>query len=71
LFYWFGAYYSFPLLVQAVVMIGVQIILLKVALENRPPPSLKDGIEHAPFSGQAHSGFKRPYDFWQWKATRP
>jgi hypothetical protein len=71
LFYWFGAYYSFPLLVQAVVMIGVQIILLKVALENRPPPSLKHGIEHAPFSGQAHSGFKRPYDFWQWKATRP
>ncbi|EFW16068.1 hypothetical protein D8B26_006205 [Coccidioides posadasii str. Silveira] len=69
-FYWFGAYYSFPLLLQAMMMIGVQILLLKVALDHRP----QSPVDHTPFSGQlpgGHSELRRPYDFWQWKATRP
>ncbi|KAL1991845.1 hypothetical protein VTN49DRAFT_5153 [Thermomyces lanuginosus] len=74
-FYWFGAYYSASLLLQAVNMILVQLLLLKVALANRPAPGVKEGIEHVPFSGQgADSGplrFRRPYDFWQWRSEKP
>lgn len=73
-FYWFGAYYSYPLLLQAVLTIGVQLVLLKVALENRPPPGVKDGIEHMPFAGHnpgSSSWFVRPYSFWQWRSTKP
>lgn len=73
-FYWFGAYYSTSLLVQAVIMIVVQLILLKVALDNRPPLGVKDGLEHAPFSGYASDApltFTRPYSFWQWRSSRP
>ena len=69
-FYWFGEYYSRALLAQAVVMIIVQSALLKVALDNRPATGAKNGIEHTPFSS-GHNGFTRPYDFWQWKSTKP
>ncbi|KAJ5741750.1 hypothetical protein N7533_011159 [Penicillium manginii] len=65
-FYWFGEYYSAALLAQAVVMIFTQGILLKVALDNRP----KENVEHTPFSG-AKGGFSRPYNFWQWRSTKP
>ncbi|KAL2010583.1 hypothetical protein VTN00DRAFT_6390 [Thermoascus crustaceus] len=72
-FYWFGAYYSYALLAQAVIMVAVQLVLLKVALDNRPAPGIKDGIEHVPFSGHDESNgwFTRPYNFWQWRSTRP
>lgn len=60
-------------------MIFVQTILLKVALDNRPPSGMRAGLEHAPFS--AHHGRegvlqqmlagKRPYQFWQWPTSRP
>ena len=52
-------------------MIGVQIVLLKVALDNRPSPGAKSGIEHAPFSNLDEGGFSRPYEFWQWKNAKP
>ncbi|EYE98495.1 PQ-loop repeat-containing protein [Aspergillus ruber CBS 135680] len=70
-FYWFGAYYDVSLLVQAVITIGVQIVLLKVALDNRPSPGTKSGIEHTPFSNLDAGGLSRPYEFWQWKNARP
>ncbi|PYH42719.1 PQ-loop repeat-containing protein [Aspergillus saccharolyticus JOP 1030-1] len=71
-FYWFGAKYSFSLLVQAVFTIGVQIVLLKVALDNRPSPGLKNSVEHVPFSSvDSGQGFTRPYDFWQWRSAKP
>jgi len=74
-FYWFGAYYSYALLAQAIIMVAVQLVLLKVALDNRPAPGIKDGIEHVPFSGHEESSgwpqFSRPYNFWQWRSTRP
>ncbi|KAJ5647262.1 hypothetical protein N7490_003634 [Penicillium lividum] len=69
-FYWFGEYYSKALLAQAMVMIMVQSALLKVALDNRPATGAKNGIEHTPFSGNS-GGFTRPYEFWQWKSTKP
>ncbi|KAL1848410.1 PQ-loop repeat-containing protein 1 [Paecilomyces lecythidis] len=68
-FYWFGAYYSYSLLIQAIIMIFVQLLLLKVALDNRPAPGIKGGIEHAPFSEHEDSG--RPYNFWKWRNTKP
>lgn len=52
-------------------MIGVQIVLLKVALDNRPSPGVKSGIEHAPFSNLDEGRFSRPYEFWQWKNAKP
>ncbi|KAL2845974.1 hypothetical protein BJX68DRAFT_128365 [Aspergillus pseudodeflectus] len=71
-FYWFGDYYSVALLAQAVIMIGVQLVLLKVALDNRPAPGHKSGVEHIPFSdANGDRGFARPYDFWQWKNAKP
>lgn len=69
-FYWFGEYYSKALLAQAMVMIVVQSALLKVALDNRPATGAKNGIEHTPFTS-GNNGFTRPYDFWQWKSTKP
>ena len=75
-FYWFGAYYSPSLLTQACLMIAVQLVLLKVALDNRPQPGLKDGLEHAPFSAYNDSASQgplatRPYNFWQWRSPKP
>jgi solute carrier family 66, member 2 len=59
-------------------MIAVQLILLKVALDNRPPIGAKHGLEHAPFSEYSTDGTlqlllsgRRPYDFWQWANSRP
>jgi len=59
-------------------MIIVQIILLKVALDNKAPTGVRDGIEHTPFQGYtASSGIqdllegRRPYDFWRWGSSKP
>lgn len=78
-FYWFGARYSIPLLMQATLMIGVQLVLLKVALDNRPATGAKDGLEHTPFSSYTSDDYsltsilegKRPYNFWRWPTSRP
>lgn len=48
--------------------------MLKVALENRPSLGVRDGVEHIPFAGHnpgSSSWYTRPYNFWQWRATRP
>ncbi|EXJ69789.1 alpha 1,3-glucosidase [Cladophialophora psammophila CBS 110553] len=85
-FYWFGAYYDQSLLAQASLMIVVQLILLKVALDNRAPSggSEKGGVQHTPFHGYTHNSpgnkgmlwdflmeGKRPFGFWQWNGTKP
>ncbi|KKY15892.1 putative pq loop repeat protein [Phaeomoniella chlamydospora] len=74
LFYWFGAYYSTTLLFQAILMICVQLVLLKVALEHRPVLGGKNGLGHNPFTHVTPEGTlldSRPYNFWQWRSTRP
>ena len=63
IFYWPGAKYDMALLIQAMIMVAVQIVLLKVALDNRPA-----WRGEGPFKG-LDSG--RPYNFWRWKAQRP
>ncbi|KAF2646847.1 hypothetical protein P280DRAFT_465002 [Massarina eburnea CBS 473.64] len=62
IYYWFGAHYSTSLLVQALLMIGIHLLCLHVALAHRPSPS------HLPFQPATS---KRPYNFWQWRSTRP
>ncbi|KAI6825874.1 hypothetical protein KC340_g10122 [Hortaea werneckii] len=74
LFYWFGAHYDTPLLIQALVMCVVQVVLLHVALQNRPPVGAQHGLNQ-PFAGakEGPEGLlvHRPYDFWQWRNRRP
>lgn len=53
---------------QALLTIGVQILLLHVALTHRAPPA----THNTPFShALAPAPRRRPYDFWQWRSTRP
>ncbi|KFY35462.1 hypothetical protein V494_05918 [Pseudogymnoascus sp. VKM F-4513 (FW-928)] len=72
-FYYPGAQYDMSLLIQATIMIIVQVILLHVALENRPSPSSKGGEASQPFAGikDGEFGHKRPYNFWQWRSPKP
>jgi hypothetical protein len=63
-YYWFGAHFNTSLLIQALLMICVHILLLHVALTNRAPTNTH------PFA-HATAGSSRPYDFWQWRNTRP
>lgn len=70
LFYWPGARYDTALLLQAGIMIVVQIILLQIALTNRPPQDkLGPASTNMPFAPARRD--KRPYDFWQWRDARP
>ena len=62
-FYWPGARYDLALLIQAVIMVAVQVVLLKVALDNRPP-----WRGEGPFKGMEPG---RPWGFWRWRAQRP
>ena len=47
-------------------MVGVQIVLLKVALDNRPGWR-GDGV--VPFGAEKSRG-NRPWGFWRWKSQR-
>ncbi|KAF2096033.1 hypothetical protein NA57DRAFT_43645 [Rhizodiscina lignyota] len=69
IFYWFGARFDLALLLQAILMIIVQVVLLHVALTHRPNAT----ISHKPFEGilPEYQPFPRPYDFWQWRPHRP
>ena len=49
-------------------MIIVQILLLHIALQNRPTTDTR------PFASEKSQGLtdaRRPYDFWQWKPEKP
>lgn len=69
IFYWFGVHYDFSLLLQASLMVFVQLLLLHVALRNRA------GVDTTPFASAQEKGLRsttrRPYDFWQWKQEKP
>ena len=80
-FYWPGARFDQALLIQAVVMIAVQSVLLKVALDNRAGPLRPQGIEMRTMGGKGVDGTlpnggildsrssdssQRPYNFWRW-----
>lgn len=73
IFYYPGARFDTALLIQSVIMICIQLVLLKVALDHRPPPSVKGGEAGMPFSSVQQTIFsaQRPYSFWQWRSSKP
>ncbi|EFX01242.1 pq loop repeat protein [Grosmannia clavigera kw1407] len=80
IFYYPGAHFDVALLIQSCIMVAVQVLLLKVALDHRPAPSSKGGEGALPFAGlepgkHSSSGggifAKRPYNFWQWRSQKP
>ncbi|CAK7563448.1 MAG: hypothetical protein SEPTF4163_001317 [Sporothrix epigloea] len=75
IFYYPGAHFDKALLAQSMLMVVVQLVLLKIALDNRPPPSAKGGEAAVPFSGAGQSGggifANRPFNFWQWRSPKP
>ena len=63
IFYWPGAHYDVALLIQAIVMVVIQVVLLKVALNNR---SVRR--DEGPFKGMNDG---RPFNFWRWRSQKP
>jgi hypothetical protein len=72
-FYYPGAKFDTSLLIQSFIMIAIQLVLLKVALDHRPAPSSKGGEAGLPFAGAraGEFGLVRPYNFWQWRSPKP
>jgi len=72
-FYYPGAKFDTALLIQSFIMIVIQLVLLKVALDHRPSPSSKGGEAAIPFAGPRDRDFEipRPYNFWQWRSHKP
>ncbi|KAK0124022.1 hypothetical protein ONS95_009008 [Cadophora gregata] len=72
-FYYPGAQFDKSLLIQSFIMIAIQLVLLKVALDHRPGPSSKGGEMANPFAGarEGEFGIQRPYNFWQWRSPKP
>ncbi|KAI1098101.1 hypothetical protein F4804DRAFT_325678 [Jackrogersella minutella] len=72
-FYYPGAKFDTALLIQSFCNIFMQLILLKIALDHRPPPSSKGGDAALPFAGaqDGFGGYQRPYNFWRWRSPRP
>jgi len=72
-FYYPGAKFDTSLLIQSFIMIAIQLVLLKVALDHRPSPSSKGGEAAIPFTGarEGDFGVSRPYNFWQWRSPKP
>jgi hypothetical protein len=73
IFYYPGAHFDTSLLIQAFIMVAIQLVLLKVALDHRPGPSSKGGDAATPFAGsrEGDMGVVRPYNFWQWRSPKP
>lgn len=71
IFYWPGARYDLSLLIQAIVMVVVQLVLLKVALDNRP--GWRGEMGGIPFSAGKSGGGERErwWGFWRWRGQRP
>lgn len=65
-FYW-GRPYEYSLYLQAWVMIGIQLVLLRLALQHRPPiVAPLDGPNAVVDASDPMAAF-RPYGFWKWR----
>lgn len=71
IFYWPHAQFDTSLLIQSVFMVTMQLALLKIGLDHRPPPSTRGGDGSVPFSGATSNTVQRPYNFWQWRSPKP
>ncbi|RKF77116.1 PQ-loop repeat-containing protein 1 [Golovinomyces cichoracearum] len=72
-FYYPGAKFDICLLIQSFIMIVIQLVLLKVALESRPLLPSRNGHPAEPFSSSKGEAItkSRPYNFWQWRSPKP
>lgn len=73
IFYYPGARFDVALLIQSLIMVAMQVVLLKIALDHRPAPASKGGEAAVPFA-RANEPFwerARPYHFWQWRSPKP
>ncbi|MCJ1402220.1 hypothetical protein MMC11_005440 [Xylographa trunciseda] len=68
IFYWPGKRYDLSLLVQAVIMLAMQSVLLKVALDNRPGWRSSGGGGDLPLRDEKTP--LRPWGFWRWRSQR-
>lgn len=73
IFYYPGARFDTALLIQSFIMVAIQLLLLKIALDHRPPPSSKGGDAATPFVGSQDGlwEMQRPFNFWQWRSPKP
>ncbi|CAG8956023.1 hypothetical protein HYFRA_00008879 [Hymenoscyphus fraxineus] len=71
IFYFPGAQFDTALLIQSFIMMIMQTLLLKVALDNRPGPASKGGDAATPFAGHRDGAFVRPFNFWKWRSPKP
>lgn len=69
IFYYPGAKFDNALLIQSCVMVLVQVVLLKIALDHRPAPFSKGGDAAMPFARANET--QRPFNFWQWRSPKP
>jgi len=53
-------------------MVVVQIVMLHIALQNRPPVGAQHSL-NKPFAGaqEGEMPAARPYNFWQWRSRKP
>lgn len=60
-------------MIQAILMVVVQILLLHVALQNKPTPSAAySAALQTPLAGSAVSdSMERPFNFWRWRTAQP
>ena len=75
-FYWLTARFEISLLIQAVIMILMQILLLNYSLKYRNSSTSSSGAQrdlNKPFATSQDSGSRegRPFHFWQWRSARP
>jgi solute carrier family 66, member 2 len=73
IFYFPGARFDTALLIQSFLQILTQLVLLKIALDNRPSASSKGGDAAMPFQAAQDRLWenRRPYNFWQWRSPKP
>lgn len=50
-------------------MVVMQVVLLKIALDHRPGAYSKGGEAATPFA-RVHET-QRPFNFWQWRNSKP
>ncbi|KAI9685052.1 MAG: hypothetical protein M1822_005444 [Bathelium mastoideum] len=76
IFYWLTARFETSLLIQAAIMIVVQVLLLNVSLQYRNFSTSNSGAQrdlHKPFASAQDTdpSLGRPYNFWRWRSMRP
>lgn len=70
-YFWISRRYEMSLFIQAIVMICVQLVLLKLALQHRPRQWAHGPLDRDPDTNTNKDEIKRPFDFWRWEKEQP